>query len=542
VYISYLDSIQYMMPSCYRTTIYQGLIVEYLRYVKQRGFHTAHIWSCPPAPGDDYIFHCHPSKQLIPRDEMLRKWYLDTLEKAKDEGIVINIRTMHEEYFEGNEDEENAPDPTCLPYFEGDYIPGELENIIKQVSLEETGKFADGLISKREVISKGKVSKKPESNDLCQDLVMQRLGKAMGNMKQNFLVAHLRSRSFAAAVERGDDVSNWMEEGDLSYIEGICMGGKNSAHNKLNLTAESERIPEESIYSIGADGATDQLNEIEEKSCVSSSNKVSNELHNLNATIEAFAASTMKKTLIGDTIDKDEPQEIEMFESRQQFLNYCQTNHFQFDELRRAKHTSMMILFQLHHPHIPKFIPQCGACFRDITYGSRYHCKACSNFDLCEACFKPVTSGQWVDRGPQYCHDKSHEFATISVEAHLTVQKSREDQSRTFAVHLKLLSHTARCEGPPKCTLNNCSRMKNYFDHLQSCKKVPKKSCKICNRLLALLTVHARSCDAGKGKCPLPYCDRIREVLRRRHLQQQQMDDRRRQAQNQRYRDQLENL
>ena len=56
VYISYLDSVQYFEPKCYRSIVYRSILLEYSRYVKGRGFHTAHIWSCPPTSGDDYIF------------------------------------------------------------------------------------------------------------------------------------------------------------------------------------------------------------------------------------------------------------------------------------------------------------------------------------------------------------------------------------------------------------------------------------------------------------------------------------------------------
>lgn len=116
VYISCLDSIKYLEPACYRTAAYQAIIVEYLRYVKDRGFHTAHIWSCPPTPGDDGIFHCHPSKQVVPTDAWLRSWYLEVLEKAKAEGVVLEVRTLHDEYFRNNGAESTtgqASEPTC---------------------------------------------------------------------------------------------------------------------------------------------------------------------------------------------------------------------------------------------------------------------------------------------------------------------------------------------------------------------------------------------------------------------------------------------
>ena len=91
---------------------------------------------------------------------------------------------------------------------------------------------------------------------------------------------------------------------------------------------------------------------------------------------------SVSKVYIDDTRDKDPLQASELFDSRQQFLNFCQANHFQFDELRRAKHSTLMILFHLHNPLVPKFLQQCGACYREITHGTRYRCNNCSNFDL----------------------------------------------------------------------------------------------------------------------------------------------------------------
>merc|ERR1719393_61368 len=58
--------------------------------------------------------------------------------------------------------------------------------------------------------------------------------------------------------------------------------------------------------------------------------------------------------------DPDDQMESEFFDTRQQFLNLCQGNHYQFDSLRRAKHTSMMALYHIHNPDMPKFLQSCS--------------------------------------------------------------------------------------------------------------------------------------------------------------------------------------
>lgn len=612
VYISYLDSAQYFEPNCYRTITYHSVIVEYLRYVKQRGFHTAHIWSCPPLPGDDYIFYCHPSKQLIPRDEMLRDWYYQMLEKAKSEGIVLDIKTLHEEYFKNDGSESTlgqASEPTSLPYFEGDYIPGEIEKIIKEISAEDEAKSKnrDDLpsvtTSNKGGCKKGTRSNPGELVNQIQDKVMLRLGLAMTNMKENFIVVHLRSREFAAAVERGDDVSCWKEEndngkaykklkvedefseqqvkqeegkvGDEEETDTKKAKAENEDENSLGSAEVSVRSAYDGSGPHGTSSQKDSMTKDDgsspldnpEAGCITpqgvvksddlplpikkeegseddatggvEDKKENDNKRGLDEVLPGNSRSSNQVVSYGDTVDDDEPQENEMFESRQQFLSYCQTNHFQFDELRRAKHTTMMVLFQLHNPNAPMFIPTCGVCYCEITHGTRYHCNSCSNFDLCEDCYEPVITNKWVSRGLKFTHDKSHGFAPIDAEADLDVQKSREERSRRIKAHLELLSHAASCAGPPSCTLNNCARMKELFRHVRSCNVNPKKNCKICSRILTLLTVHARMCKVRNGNCPLPYCDRIREKMRRRRQQQQLMDDRRRQAQNQLYSERL---
>jgi Histone acetylation protein/TAZ zinc finger/Zinc finger, ZZ type len=670
VYISYLDSVRYFEPKCYRTTAYHSIMVEYLRYVKKRGFHSAYIWSCPPVGGDDYIFYCHPKHQLVPREDMLRSWYHKMLDQAKTQGIVIRTSTLYDDFFTndgGDADPIEIQDPTCLPYFEGDYIPGEIEIIIQQ--LEESGEAA--------VVNSS------------HDSVMVRLGHQLMKMKDNFIVVQLRSRRFIDAVQLGQDVTSWKEDSDDEIIrskrakisskspsesyspkiqssasfatpsdsekqdfaivqvpivsstfldehgsssertgdvpivaeslgnldaeadipntkvvgDGVQKLGHESDNVAIESIAKEEfkddpsyqdietnvgskaeshaisqtvgTVPNEPSFSVSgversptdvvsatsplAEGkdvkendGLGQLHEAENSTPTDSIDKgfdaqtndlslgklsdvPSNKrvLDEIKPAIESHL-SGRNGIAVADTTDEDPPMDNEMFESRQQFLNYCQATHCQFDELRRAKHSTVMLLFQLHNPSAPKFLQQCGACYRDITHGIRHHCNECSNFDLCHDCYEPVVTGLWAKRDPRFAHDESHSFSPIDMETTEESQKSISDRLKSLKAHVELLEHAGACAGSPTCSLHNCDRLKKLFLHVPSCDIKPKRECKICTRLLVLCTMHARLCTS-RGSCPIPFCDRIRERNKRLRRQQQLMDDRRRQAQNELY-------
>lgn len=55
---------------------------------------TGHIWACPPSEGDDYIFHCHPPDQKIPKPKRLQEWYKKMLDKAFAERIIHDYKVL----------------------------------------------------------------------------------------------------------------------------------------------------------------------------------------------------------------------------------------------------------------------------------------------------------------------------------------------------------------------------------------------------------------------------------------------------------------
>lgn len=132
VYIAYMDSVHFFQPKQLRTSVYHEILLGYLDYVKQLGYTMAHIWACPPGEGDDYIFHCHPLEQKIPKPKRLQDWYKKMLDKGILERIVIDYKDIHKQATE-----DNFKSAVEMPYFEGDFWPNVIEDSIKEIEVEQ---------------------------------------------------------------------------------------------------------------------------------------------------------------------------------------------------------------------------------------------------------------------------------------------------------------------------------------------------------------------------------------------------------------------
>ncbi len=98
---------------------------SYLRVVGQYGFATAHIYTCPPRRGQNYIFPFKPDHQREISLTRLRHWYADLLNFAAvgPDAAILGYQTISEAY----------PDVSLrqVPYFDGDNWPDIIEDILK---------------------------------------------------------------------------------------------------------------------------------------------------------------------------------------------------------------------------------------------------------------------------------------------------------------------------------------------------------------------------------------------------------------------------
>lgn len=225
-----------------------------------------------------------------------------------------------------------------------------------------------------------------------------------------------------------------------------------------------------------------------------------------------------------DTEDVDDTQASEHFDSRQSFLNLCQGNHYQFDQLRRSKHTSMMVLYHLHNPDAPKFVPNCNLCHKDILNNVGLHCPAC-DLHFCEECWR-------MKGGPRiHAHGLRRMADSGGAPAKLTEEQRRERQ-RNMLIHLQLLQHASTCVNA-ECPNKNCSKMRELLKHEATCTLKVQRGCQICKRVHSIIQLHARQCRTEN--CRVPNCAAIREHLKQMEMRQQLMDDRRRAMMNEMY-------
>lgn len=486
VYLSYLDSVKYFRPEtktvtgeALRTFVYHEILIGYLEYCKIRGFTSCYIWACPPLKGEDYILYCHPEIQKTPKSDKLREWYLAMLRKAQRENIVADLTNFYDHFFINNGECKAKITAARLPYFEGDYWPGAAEDMICQLQEEEEdggkqqkkGKIRK-IITKRALKAAGQTDL--SGNAYKDALLMQKLGETIYPMKEDFIMVHLQHACTHCCLLM------------VSGVRWVCNRCKN-----FQLC--------EKCY--------DVEQRLEER-----------ERHPINSKEKHILSPVEINDIPLDTKDKDEILESEFFDTRQAFLSLCQGNHYQYDTLRRAKHSSMMVLYHLHNPTAPAFVTTCNICTHDIEAGQGWRCDICPDFDVCNSCYQK-------DGGVDHPHKLTNHPSMVDA------QNTEARQKRVLQLRkmLDLLVHASQCRliAPQnlQCQYPNCRKVKGLFRHGSKCPTRASGGCLLCKRMWYLLQLHARACK--ESVCHVPRCKDLKEHLRRL---QHQSDSRRRAA------------
>ncbi|KAK8964693.1 Histone acetyltransferase HAC1 [Platanthera guangdongensis] len=483
VYLSYLDSVKYFRPEirtvtgeALRTFVYHEILIGYLDYCKKRGFTSCYIWACPPLKGEDYILYCHPEIQKTPKSDKLREWYLSMLRKAIKETIVVGLTNLYDHFFVSTGECKAKVTAVRLPYFDGDYWPGAAEDMINQLRQEGDGRKQQKKGKTKMTLTKRALKAAGHTDLGCiaskDAILMQKLGETISPMKEDFIMVHLQHACTQCCTLMVSG-NRWVCH--LCKHFQIC----DKCYEAQQNLEDRDRHP---VYN--------------------------RERHDLFP-IEIAG-------VLADTKDKDEIIESEFFDTRQAFLSLCQGNHYQYDTLRRAKHSSMMVLYHLHNPTAPAFVTTCNVCCHDIETGQGWHCEVCPDFDVCNVCYQR-------DGGIEHAHKLTNHPSNADRDAQS--QEARQKRVQQLRSMLDLLVHASLCHSSPHCLYPNCRKVKGLFRHGIQCKIRAARGCVLCKKMWYLLQLHSRDCK--ESGCIIPRCKDLKEHMTRL---QQQAESRRRVA------------
>ncbi|WRX26309.1 zinc finger protein [Theobroma cacao] len=401
--------------------------------------------------------------------------YLAMLRKAAKENIVVDLTNLYDHFFVTTGECKAKVTAARLPYFDGDYWPGAAEDLINQLRQEEDGRKLNKKGTTKKTITK-RALKASGQSDLSANaskdvLLMHKLGETICPMKEDFIMVHLQHCCTHCCI--------------------LMVSGNRWACNQCKNFQLCDKCYE-----------TEQKREERER-------------HPINQREKHVLCPAEINDVPTDTKDKDEILESEFFDTRQAFLSLCQGNHYQYDTLRRAKHSSMMVLYHLHNPTAPAFVTTCNICHLDIETGQGWRCEVCPDYDVCNACYQK-------DGGI----DHPHKLTNHPSMAERDAQNKEARQLRVLQLRkmLDLLVHASQCRSA-HCQYPNCRKVKGLFRHGIQCKTRASGGCVLCKKMWYLLQLHARACK--ESECHVPRCRDLKEHLRRL---QQQSDSRRRAA------------
>jgi E1A/CREB-binding protein len=416
--------------------------IGYLDFCKKRGFVSCSIWTCPSTKRDDYVLYCHPTIQKMPKSDKLRSWYQNLVKKAVKEGVVVERNTLYDFFLQPTNECKTNISAAWLPYCDNDFWPGEAERLLEK---------KDDDTSQKKETQLGRllrVAKRDDRKGNLEDiLLVHKLGERLRTMKEDFLMLCLQQfcKHCHHPIVSG---SSWVCTSCKNFF--LC---ERCYAEELN-TPLKDRHP-----------AT---------------------------TKQKHAFERIEEEPLPETDDVDPTMESKYFDSRIDFLKHCQDNQYQFDTLRRAKHSTMMILYHLHDS-------TCSSCHRAMDQCLAWRCLVCLGCNFCDSCYKQDGESLHIHKLRQK-------------KDHHVLQKYTLQQD-----YLEGLVHASRCFDR-SCTSKLCLTLKKLFFHGVRCHTRARGGggCHMCVFMWKLLFTHSLLCD--NADCSAPRCRDIKAYIADRSM------------------------
>ncbi|XP_013791744.2 CREB-binding protein-like [Limulus polyphemus] len=205
--------------------------------------------------------------------------------------------------------------------------------------------------------------------------------------------------------------------------------------------------------------------------------------------------------------DPDPMINCDLMDGRDAFLTSAREKHHEFSSLRRAKYSTMAMLYELHNQGQDRFVYTCNSCKAHVE--TRYHCTVCDDFDLCIPCFKK-------EGHPHKMEKLGFDLDDGSAASDQKQANPQESRWQSIQRCIQSLLHACQCRDA-NCRLPSCQKMKRIVQHSKICKR-KNGGCPVCKQLITLCYYHARHCQ--EAKCLVPFCLNIKHKLRQQQLQQ----------------------
>lgn len=215
--------------------------------------------------------------------------------------------------------------------------------------------------------------------------------------------------------------------------------------------------------------------------------------------------------------DPDALISSELMDSRDSFLQMAREKHLEFSSLRRAKFSTLVMLYELHNEGKQSFLYTCNVCKDQIE--TRWHCNECDEYDLCNRCYKTENHPHPME---QYGLGIEEEGSNNNGESGSDRPAGAAERKPNILACITALIHANMCRDA-NCRNPSCIQMKKVLAHLRNCPKRSSGTCPLCRQLISMCCMHAKSCT--KEQCQVPLCPQLKDRLRQQQLQKRRQQN-----------------